>query len=229
MFEGYVKRRLEPALKQIHDLIAPLCQADTITALGFLTGIFAGVAIAFGQNIVALSLLAFSGFCDVLDGAIARGTSQEATLTAFKDLVSDRMVESALMLGIVAAEPEYGFVCLLFMASLLLHFSTFGIATSLFANKDTESIYYHKSYVERLDAFLVFAFVFLFPAYTEPVLLLLSLAIFIDGGVRFKKIITFAQIKAAQEANAPVIEKEEIKEVVQIKDKAASRKKKSAK
>jgi archaetidylinositol phosphate synthase len=189
MFEAVLKKGTQSFVNTMARLVQKWLSANTVTNCAFLFGIGSALCIASHYHWVAFFLLLLSGLCDVLDGAVARQTNTANELGAFRDLIADRMVESAVMAGIAWGYPEHAFACLFFMIALLLHFSTFGIAASLFKNLSEKSFHYNKSFVERVDAFMVFGFVILFPQYSTLGLMLLSTVIFVDGVLRFRAII----------------------------------------
>jgi len=190
VLELFFRKKTKPFFLSIAQLIGRQISANALTICAFVCGLLCGVCIALHLKILALLFLCLSGLFDVLDGAVARVTNSATELGAFSDLVSDRMVESAIMAGIAWGYPDYAFVCLLFMIALLLHFSTFGIAASLFKNKSEKSFHYNKSFVERLDVFIVFAIIIAMPSITIPVLMVLNSFMFIDGAMRFKAVIS---------------------------------------
>lgn len=134
-----------------------------ITALGFIIGISSGISIAFNYSTTGIILLWISGFCDVMDGTIARLSGKVSSLGSYFDLIADRMVESALMVGLCIAYPQSSLSCMLFMVALLFHFSTFLVAGALFPNSGHKSMHYDRSFVERVDAFIIFSIIAFYP------------------------------------------------------------------
>jgi len=189
VFEAHLKKRTEWAFEGMARLVKRWACVNTITTFAFFSGIVSGICIAVHYQWAAFFLLSFSGLCDVLDGRVARLTNTASQFGAFRDLVSDRMVESAIVAGIAWGYPQHAFACLLFVIALLLHFSTFGMAALLFKNLGEKSFHYNKSFVDRIDAFIVFGFVILFPQYSTIPLMALNIFIFADGIRRFKAIV----------------------------------------
>jgi cysteine desulfurase / selenocysteine lyase len=79
-----------------------------ITALGFIIGISSGISIAFNYSTTGIILLWISGFCDVMDGTIARLSGKVSSLGSYFDLIADRMVESALMVSSIHVSNAIG-------------------------------------------------------------------------------------------------------------------------
>lgn len=102
---------------------------NTISMAGILLSILAAVAYAFGKQeplllIAAIVLLLASGFCDTLDGVIAR-TYQQATafggyLDSLLDRYADAIIYAAIILGGLCA-VSWGLAAL--AGSLLVSYS----------------------------------------------------------------------------------------------------------
>jgi CDP-diacylglycerol--glycerol-3-phosphate 3-phosphatidyltransferase len=74
---------------------------NILTWLGFMITLGAAVLIATGHFIAAGILVLFSGFFDMLDGALARHTDKTTPFGAILDSTLDRLSEAVLLLGIV--------------------------------------------------------------------------------------------------------------------------------
>jgi len=85
---------------------------NIITGIGILLAFMSAFAYAeWGQNaawhnrtlflVLAFVLLLFSGFCDALDGIVARLYSQATVLGGFLDSVLDRYADAAVYIGII--------------------------------------------------------------------------------------------------------------------------------
>ncbi|MDW7657443.1 MAG: CDP-alcohol phosphatidyltransferase family protein [Bacillota bacterium] len=162
---------------------------DTITWTAFALGLMAGLCLAIGYPVIALILLWLSGLLDVLDGTVARLTGNTSKKGAYLDLILDRMVESAMILGFVWARPDMAFAGLLFFTAVLFNFTTFIVAGALFANQGNKSMHYDVGLAERTETFLVFSLLILIPAASLPILLVFDVIIFLTGVLRFIRII----------------------------------------
>ncbi len=105
---------------------------NKLTLIAFCVGISAPVFLMYGYAGIALTCLLCSGFCDILDGTVARLTHTTHPFGAYIDLISDRMVESALVYRFTVLHPDLYVLYMLFLISVLLHFSTFLAAGALF-------------------------------------------------------------------------------------------------
>lgn len=74
---------------------------NLLTILGAMLCLVAAAAFAAGQFRVGAFLLATGGFCDLIDGVVARHHGIETQFGAFLDSTLDRLVDMAVMLGLV--------------------------------------------------------------------------------------------------------------------------------
>ncbi len=188
----------------LEQLLRPMCQRyfdnlggrlrsfsitpNQMTLCAFLTGIGAALSLSLSMNIVALCLLWLSGLCDVLDGTIARLTNRMHPFGAYTDLISDRMVESALILGFALRYPEHYLGYIIFLIAVLFHFSTFVVAGAVMKNDGPKSMHYDRSLIERAEAFILFSLMILYPSYIYPLLVPFNALIFISGITRFMRV-----------------------------------------
>lgn len=102
---------------------------NAISVVGIILSFCAAVAYAFGLNqpstlLVAVLLLLASGFCDTLDGVLARNYQQTTSFGGFLDSVLDRYADSIVYSGIVIGglcELHWGLAAL--AGSLLVSYS----------------------------------------------------------------------------------------------------------
>jgi CDP-diacylglycerol--glycerol-3-phosphate 3-phosphatidyltransferase len=97
---------------------------NIFTICGLLFGIVTSFLIAFNHLVAAAVFLFFTGFFDLMDGAIARSTNNVTIFGGFLDSVLDRYTDLFLMLGV--------FVYFLFSKDtfymVVTFFATIGIA-----------------------------------------------------------------------------------------------------
>lgn len=72
-----------------------------LTWLGFVIALGATAVIATGHLFIAGFMVLAAGFCDMLDGALARYTEQATPFGAILDSTLDRISEAVLLLGIL--------------------------------------------------------------------------------------------------------------------------------
>ncbi len=102
---------------------------NVVSVIGLIFSIFSAAAylVSFNQTwllFIAAALLLISGFCDVLDGVLARTYDQESNFGGFFDSLIDRYSESVVYIGIIVGglcEPFWGILSL--TGSLLVSYS----------------------------------------------------------------------------------------------------------
>lgn len=139
----------------------------TLAGLG--AGVLAAIAIGFGLPYLALALLLISGYCDVLDGSLARATNRVSEQGAVLDIVSDRIVESALILGLYFVDPTArALLCLSMLASVLICVTSFLVVGIFTANDSQKSFHYSPGLMERSEAFILFTLMIAAPHAFTP-------------------------------------------------------------
>lgn len=134
---------------------------------------------------LALCLLLISGFLDTVDGSVARAKNQATPRGAVFDIVSDRIVEIAVILGLFAVDPtSRGLLCLLMLGSAFLCVTTFLVVGIFMQNEGYKSFYYSPGIMERAEAFLFFSVMILFPVTFTPLAILFSILVFTTALVR---------------------------------------------
>ena len=170
---AYQTLLVEPLAKHLPVAVTP----DHITLLSLVTGLLAGVAIAFACPVLALLLLLLSGYCDTLDGTLARQRGQSSKRGAMLDIIGDRLVEFAVIAGLYAFAPaERAGLCLWMLGSVLICVTTFLVAGIFTANDGQKSFHYSDGLMERLEAFAFFIAMMLFPS-AFPVLAVLFITL----------------------------------------------------
>jgi archaetidylinositol phosphate synthase len=153
---------------------------NTVSVIGIVLSLFSAVAyaLALGQPLlllVATVLLLASGFCDMLDGILARNYNQATVFGGFFDSVLDRYADAAVFAGVIIGglcNPAWGLVAL--AGALLV---SYGRARAEAAGIKMESV----GLAERAERMLILAVVsliaiFWFPALNYGVILLAVLA-----------------------------------------------------
>ncbi len=160
-----------PAFHRV--LVAPLLclpgidrvSPNWVTALALITGFAALPLLAFNLPYWALGLLLLSGYCDILDGSLARQQGTDSPLGTVLDILSDRIVESAILLGLLFQELARGpWVAGMFAATLVC-VTSFLVVGIFVQNNTQKGFYYSPGLIERLEAFVIFALMILLPQY----------------------------------------------------------------
>ncbi len=116
-----VRELSRPLLAPVADFLARLnVHPNTISLLGFMGCVAAGVALALGHLRLAGFLLLFFGPLDAVDGLLARRSGKQSLFGAFLDSTLDRYAEIAIFGGILYFALESGLKSLAFLSFLAL-------------------------------------------------------------------------------------------------------------
>jgi archaetidylinositol phosphate synthase len=135
-----------------------------ITVAAFVTGLSAGFFISRQWMGPALVLLWLSGLLDVLDGTVARLSGSTTTTGALLDLILDRMVEAAVILGFYALAPEHALATCCFLSASFSISPPFWPPEPCFPTQGGKSMHYDPGILERTETFLLFTLMILWPA-----------------------------------------------------------------
>lgn len=135
--------------------------ANAVTIIAMLLGIFSGVLVAFGFNILAVLVLWFSGYLDAVDGTIARKTKSSSSFGTVMDITFDRMVEGAVILGVAYKYTEFSFISLILAVSIIISMTIFLTTGPLAENKGEKTFYYQAGLAERTEGFLMLSLMIL--------------------------------------------------------------------
>lgn len=86
----------------VNYLVKRKANPNWLTTLGFLVSIPAGLLLWLDHHFFALLVIIFSGWCDSVDGSVARKQNRVTKIGAFYDSVLDRFTEAAILIGISA-------------------------------------------------------------------------------------------------------------------------------
>jgi len=135
---------------------------NVVTLLSLLTGLLSAIAITANLAFIAVLLLLLSGYLDMLDGSIARMRKNSTAFGTILDILSDRLVESFIVIALFIRDPQLPLVCLLMMMSMLLCVSSFLLVGIFSQPTGQKSFYYSPGLMERAEAFCFFiAMIFL--------------------------------------------------------------------
>src|SRR3990167_3709659 len=134
-------------------LIAP----EKITYLACFSGILVAPALMFHFIYTAIILLLISGFFDTLDCTVARMTDGVSNVGSILDIMSDRIVEFSVIVGLFSVEPAHrAFATLEMLGSCYLCVTSFLVVGIFSSNQSAKSFYYSPGLIERAEAFLFF-------------------------------------------------------------------------
>lgn len=134
-----------------------------LTFLGLLVGGLVLPFLAWGWGVCAFACLLFSGYLDTLDGSLARRRNLHSDAGAACDILCDRCVEFAVILGFYLQDPNRGFACLFMLGCVLICVTSFLVVGIFTQNDSHKSFHYNPGLMERTEAFLFFGAMMLFP------------------------------------------------------------------
>ena len=130
-------------------------RANWATTIGGVLGILAGIVFARGEIVMGIIALALSGGLDAVDGAIAREFETTTRLGGILDLTMDRMVEVAVLLGLIWQHSALDFAAAVVLATWYVNITVF-MATGAALGGDEKPIHYPPGLVERTEALVFF-------------------------------------------------------------------------
>ena len=183
----YQRLVIEPLLKRAFlKGVSPL----TVTLIGAASGILIPLFLYFHLSITALVFLGISGFCDTLDGSLARHKDLSSPRGAVLDIVADRLVEWAILLGLFLYAPESrGLMTIWMLGSVLLCITTFLVVGIFQENSSERSFHYSPGLIERAEAFIFFSLMILFPNFFTLLALLFGSLTLLTATIRIKQFI----------------------------------------
>lgn len=161
---------LDPLAKRL-----PL-SPNLITLLGAFFALWIPVALFQNRPLIALFLLAFSGYIDALDGSVARLHQKSSPFGTVLDICLDRFVECCILIGLFFMSPSHPLLALLMFTSILLCVTSFLVVGLFTANQSEKSFHYSPGLIERPEAFCFFGMMILFPSW-YPVIASLFIAL----------------------------------------------------
>lgn len=139
---------------------------NTLTAFACLSGIAILPALFFNQILLASILLLLSGYLDTLDGAVARLHHADSTIGALFDIMSDRIVETAIIIGLFTLDPIHrGSLTLGMLGAILICVTSFLLVGIFSVNDSQKGFHYSPGFIERAEAFIFFMLMFCIPSY----------------------------------------------------------------
>ena len=158
--QAYQKVCVEPVLPFFYRL-----SPQTLTLSSCLLGLIVCPLVILDLPWVAFLALLLSGFLDTLDGSLARYLNLVTSKGAALDIVCDRIVESAAIIGLffVAANIR-ALPSLVMLGSILLCITTFLVVGIFIENQSMKSFFYSPGLIERGEAFIFFSIMILFPS-----------------------------------------------------------------
>jgi len=167
----YQKLFIDPILNNIPQL--QTIDPKLITLIGCFSGVMTIPLSAMGAPYFAIFFLLFSGYCDTLDGSIARLSNKTSPFGATLDIVCDRVVEFSVIVALYSVDPaSRSLTTLLMTGSVLLCVTSFLVVGIFEENESQKSFHYNPGIMERAEAFILFSLMILLPQFFTPLALL---------------------------------------------------------
>ena len=175
MLDPFMVRLIAPPINHMGKRLANWgMHANTITIIGFVIGMGAIPALAYGHYMIALALIAVNRIADGLDGAVARA-SEKTDFGAYLDIVLDFIFYAGVILGFALAEPEHAVVA----AALIVSFVGTGTSFLAYAiiaakrgletqERGRKSFFYSGGLAEGTETILFFCVICLWPSLFVP-------------------------------------------------------------
>ncbi len=165
MIEHHLRPYYQKLVNPIAHFLGNRVSANQITCLSGLFGTLVFPALLLHQIALAISLLLLSGYCDTLDGTLARFNHSTSDWGSALDITIDRLVEWVVVFALWSVAPnERGFWCLLMLGSMLLCITSFLVVGIFSANQSQKGFHYSPGLMERAEAFFFFILMMLWPA-----------------------------------------------------------------
>lgn len=174
----YQKLLVDPIAKKLSKL-----NPNLITLIACLTGLSIIPLLYFHHTALALLCLISSGYLDTLDGTLAR-LNTPSNQGAALDLISDRIVEMAIIFGLFAYAESRALPCLLMLSSILICITSFLVVGIFSENTSEKSFYYSPGLIERTEAFILFGTMIALPTLFLPLALTFATLVFATAGLR---------------------------------------------
>ncbi len=156
----YEKVFIDPVLKRLSAKVSP----NLVTSMAGVFGVLIFPALVTGHVWLSILLLALSGYCDVLDGSLARLRNCTSSWGTVLDIVMDRVVEISTIMALWAVDSAgRSLSCLCMLACITLCITSF-LVVGIFSDQQTDKSFdYSPGLMERAEAFLFFAFMMIIP------------------------------------------------------------------
>jgi len=160
--QSYQRIFIDPFLQIWGHKISPIF----ITFLAAIFGLLFIPAFLTGHAILAICLLLASGYCDTLDGSLARHQQKTTPLGSVLDIMADRLVEFSVILAFYLINPiQNGLASFMMLGSILLCVTSFLVVGIFTENSSNKSFHYSPGIMERAEAFVFFILMILLPQY----------------------------------------------------------------
>lgn len=183
----YQKILVDPLVVGVGKYLSP----NKITFLACFTGILVLPALFLHQIAIGCGLVLLSGYLDTLDGSIARANNTTSSIGTAFDIVSDRTVESAIIIGLFFIDPLYrAGLALGMLGSVLLCVTSFLVVGIFTENTSGKAFHYSPGLIERTEAFIFFILMLLLPNYFQTLATLFIFLVLLTTYLRLREFVS---------------------------------------
>lgn len=188
MIEAYVRPSYQRFfMDPIARLLAriPFVTPNRVTTASILFGVLAAFLFAVQLRYSAVICLLLSGWCDTLDGTLARISDRSTQLGSAWDIVADRVVEFCIIFSFYLYAPAHNALAVLLMLGASYVCVTTFLVVGIFSeNQGQKGFHYSAGLMERPEAFIFFIVMMLFPAAIPVFGWLYALLVFYTAAIR---------------------------------------------
>lgn len=169
MIEIYVRKSFQKiCIDTIANNLAKNLSPNFITILSLIFGLCVPILLIDHFNFTAVIFLLLSGYCDMLDGSVARAQNKITEFGAALDIICDRIVEFSVIFGLYLIAPNTrSLVIISMLGSILLCITSFLVVGIFTKNNSNKSFHYSPGLMERAETFLFFIMMILLPQYFD--------------------------------------------------------------
>lgn len=176
MFDARLRPIIDPPLNRMGRVVARYgISANTLTAVGMLTGLTAATAIACGSFTLGLVLILTNRLIDGLDGAVARA-SAPSDLGGYLDIVGDFLFYVSVPVGFAIADPANALIATILIATFTITGISFLAYAVLAAKRGRETVahgrksfFYSTGLAEGAETIFVFVLMCLWPQWFSEI------------------------------------------------------------
>ncbi len=160
--------------------------AQTLTLIGCALGVLVWPLLALKLTFLSCVFLILSGYLDTLDGTVARLQGKTSAFGSMLDIVCDRIVEFAVILGLFSYFPVISRAwCGLFMlGSILICITTFLVVGIFSENTSQKGFHYSPGIIERAEAFIFFLLMIILPSWFLSLAIIFTGLVFLTAAIR---------------------------------------------
>ena len=165
--------------------IAKILSPNTITFFSLIFGIMVPVFLYYKMTYFAVIALLLSGYCDSLDGSVARFSQLTSDVGAVFDIVCDRVVEFSIILGLFFVDPAArALLSISMLGAILICVSSFLVVGLFVENNSSKGFFYSRGLMERFEAFIFFVAMILLPRWFNFLAIIFSVLVFLTAAMR---------------------------------------------